>query len=77
MDAADIRQQFGSRLGLWGTIGTAWAWDCGGPDQIRKEVEARIESLGRRGLLVCPAYDLDFSPRETVEAFIGAVRECG
>ncbi len=77
MDAAAIRRAFGERPALWGTIGTAWAWDCGSPAQMREEVRTRIESLGRAGLLLCPAYDLDFTPRENVTAFVEAVREFG
>ncbi len=77
MDAAAIRRTFGARPALWGTIGTTWTWDTGAPAQMREEVRARIESLGREGLLLCPAYDLDFSPRANVAAFVEAVREFG
>jgi uroporphyrinogen decarboxylase len=77
MDAAVVRSTFGKRPALWGTIGTAWAWDQGTPAEMRAEVRARIEHLGRAGLLLCPAYDLDFSPRENVVAFVDAVREFG
>ncbi len=77
MDAAAIRSTFGTRPALWGTVGAAWAWDQGTPAEMRVEVKARIEQLGRAGLLLCPAYDLDFSPRENVLAFVGAVREFG
>jgi uroporphyrinogen-III decarboxylase len=83
MDAMAIRRSFGARPALWGTIGTTWTWDTGSPAQIREEVRTWIESLGgleslgRGGLLLCPAYDLDFSPRANVAAFVGAVREFG
>lgn len=77
MDAAAIRSTFGERPALWGTVGTAWSWDCGSPAQMRQEVRTRIEDLGKRGLLLCPAYDLDYSPRENVTAFVEAVREFG
>jgi uroporphyrinogen decarboxylase len=77
MDAVAIRKVFGSRLALWGTVGTAWTWDVGRPSQIRAEVRSRIDSLGGAGLLLSPAYDLDFAPRGNVEAFVRAVRESG
>jgi uroporphyrinogen decarboxylase len=77
MDAVAIRKAFGHGLALWGTVGTAWTWDQGHPEEMREEVRRRIESLGRRGLLLCPAYDLDFSPRANVDAFVAAVREFG
>jgi uroporphyrinogen decarboxylase len=75
MDAAAIKAEFGDRLALWGTVGTASAWDLGAPDQIRAEVRQRIEQLGPAGLLLAPAYDIDFTPLENVVAFVEAVRE--
>ena len=77
MDAPAIRRAFGDRLAMWGTVGTAWMWDRGGPTQIREEVRSRIESLGGTGVLLSPAYDLDFALRENVTAFVQAVREFG
>lgn len=77
MDAAAIRRTFGQGLALWGTIGTAVTWDLGTPTQIREEVRERVDSVGRSGLLLSPAYDLDFAPRENVVAFVEAVRELG
>ena len=77
MDASAIRRAFGGRLAMWGTVGTAWMWDRGSPSQVRAEVRRRIESLGGAGLLLSPAYDLDYAPRENVAAFVQAVRDFG
>jgi uroporphyrinogen decarboxylase len=77
MDAVAIRRRFGERLTLWGTVGTAWTWDHGSAGQMREEVRTRIAALGRAGLLLCPAYDLDFAPRSNVAAFVEAVPEFG
>jgi uroporphyrinogen decarboxylase len=77
MDAAAIKAEFGDHLALWGTVGTASAWDFGTPDQIRAEVRQRIEQLGPAGLLLAPTYDIDFTPLENVAAFVEAVREFG
>jgi uroporphyrinogen decarboxylase len=77
MDAAAIRNRFGDHMALWGTVGTAMTWDLGTADQIREEVRLRIETLGRSGLLLSPAYDLDFTPGGNVTAFVEAVREFG
>lgn len=74
MDALAIKRAFGDRLALWGTVGTAALWDHGTPDAIRAEVRLRAETLGPAGLLLCPAYDIDFAPRENIEAFAEAVR---
>jgi uroporphyrinogen decarboxylase len=75
MDASAIKRQFGDRLALWGTVGTAGLWQHGTPADIRAEVRLRIETLGPAGLLLSPAYDLDFAPFENVVAFVKAVKE--
>jgi len=77
MDAEIIKREFGDRLALWGTVGRAWTWDRGTPDDIRAEVQRNINSLGPNGLLLSPAYDIDFTPFQNVVAFIEAVDEFG
>jgi len=79
MDPASIRRQFGPELALWGTVGRQTAFSFNSPVDIRSEVQTRIETLGRAGLILCPAYDIDEPdiPWANVEAFLTAVRELG
>ncbi len=79
MDAARIRQRFGPRLALWGTVGHQTTFSFAKPDAIRGEVKHRIETLGRAGLILCPAYDIDEPdiPWENVAAFLEAVKAYG
>jgi uroporphyrinogen decarboxylase len=77
MDALAIKQRFGDRLALWGAVGTAALWDHGTPAQIQAEVRRRIETLGPEGLILSPAYDLDYAPFANVEAFVDAVNRFG
>jgi uroporphyrinogen decarboxylase len=77
MDARAIKAEFGDRLAMWGTVGSAALWDAGTPDQVRAEVKLRIETLGPGGLLLSPAYDVDFAPFPNLEAFFQAVNEFG
>jgi uroporphyrinogen decarboxylase len=77
MDAAAIKREFGDKLAMWGTVGTSRLWDWGTPDQIREEVQHRIETLGPEGLLLAPAYDIDYAPFENIVAFVEAVEEFG
>lgn len=79
MDAVRIRQKYGTRLALWGTVGRQTTFSFAGPEEIQHEVRLRIETLGRAGLILCPAYDIDEPdiPWENVAAFLHAVRECG
>jgi uroporphyrinogen decarboxylase len=74
MDALALRRANGGRPALWGTAGTARLWDEGTPAEIRAEVRVRADTLGPGGLLLAPAYDLDYAPRENVEAFVEAAR---
>jgi uroporphyrinogen decarboxylase len=77
MDAYSIKAEFGDRLAMWGTVGTASMWDRGTPDQMRAEVKHRIETLGPGGLLLAPAYDIDFAPLENIVAFVEAIDDFG
>jgi uroporphyrinogen decarboxylase len=77
MDGAAIKREFGDRLALWGAVGSANLWDRGTPEQIRAEVRRCIETLGPQGLLLAPAYDIDFAPFENIAAFAEAVDEFG
>lgn len=75
MDAVAVRREFGPRLAFWGTVGTAVLWDQGTPDQVRAEVRRRKRELGPAGLLLAPAYDVDYTPRENLQAFVEAALE--
>jgi uroporphyrinogen decarboxylase len=75
MDAEAIKRTYGTRLAQWGTVGTAALWDWGTPREIRAEVLHRRRTLGPEGLLLCPAYDIDFTPPENLFAFAEAAEE--
>lgn len=77
MDAASIRRRFGTRPALWGTVGRQTTFSFSTPDEIRREVKSRIDTLGRAGLVICPAYDIDEPdiPWENIAAFLEAARE--
>ena len=77
MDAAALKREFGDKLAMWGTMGTSRLWDWGTPAQIRAEVRRRIQQLGPAGLLLAPAYDIDYAPFGNIVAFVQAVEEFG
>jgi uroporphyrinogen decarboxylase len=79
MDAARIRKRFGPKLALWGTVGRQTTFSFARPEEIRREVKERVESLGRAGLILCPAYDIDEPdiPWENIAAFLQAVEQYG
>ena len=79
MNAARIRARLGTRPALWGTVGRQTTFSFGSPQAIREEVRERIETLGRAGLVLCPAYDIDEPdiPQVNVAAFLDAVADLG
>jgi uroporphyrinogen decarboxylase len=79
MDAAHIRRQFSPQLALWGTVGHHTTFSFASPDAIRQEVRHRIETLGRAGLILCPAYDIDEPdiPWQNIAAFLEAAKAYG
>jgi uroporphyrinogen decarboxylase len=79
MDAARIRKRFGSRLALWGTVGRQTTFAFADPEEIRREVWTRVATLGRAGLVLCPAYDIDEPdiPWANVAAFLDAGAAAG
>jgi uroporphyrinogen decarboxylase len=77
MDGEVIMREFGNRLAIWGAVGSAALWDRGTPEQMRSEVKRCIDTMGPGGLLLAPAYDIDFAPFENIVAFVEAVDECG
>jgi uroporphyrinogen decarboxylase len=79
MDPLQIRRRFGPELALWGTIGRQTTFSLASPQEIRDEVQLRIETLGRAGLVLCPAYDIDEPdiPWHNISAFLSAVQDFG
>ena len=79
MDAQKLRRRYGTRLALWGTVGRQTTFSYGSPEEIQREVKVRIETLGRAGLVLCPAYDIDEPdiPWRNISAFLEAVRKYG
>ena len=79
MDAVRIRRRFGPGLALWGTVGRQTTFSFATPEEIRQEVEQRVQTLGRAGLVLCPAYDIDEPdvPWENVAAFLEAAEAYG
>lgn len=75
MDALAIKRSFGDRLSIWGAVGTAALWTWGMPKDVAAEVRLRARTLGPDGLLLCPAYDIDFASRDSLLAFADAVEE--
>ncbi len=49
MDPPALKKRFGSRLSFWGGVDTQRVLPFGSVDEVRAEVERRVETLGRDG----------------------------
>jgi len=78
MDPVEIKRKYGDRLAFWGTIGTQTTMPFGTPDDVRRVVKERIETVGPEGLLLAPTHVLEPEvPWENIVAFVEAVEEYG
>lgn len=76
MSPVALRQQFGDRLCLWGTVGTQTTFPFGSPDDVRREVRTRIDTVGRSGgLFLAPTHLIEPEvPFANIVAFVEAVK---
>jgi uroporphyrinogen decarboxylase len=79
VDVVKIKNQYGSQLALWGTIGTQTTFPFGTPQEMRDLVKLRMETVGKDGgLLLGPTHMLEPDvPWENIVAFFEAVKEFG
>ncbi len=79
MDPADLKRRYGGRLAFWGTIGIQGTLPFGTPDEVRREVRERIETVGRGGgLLLGPSHMIEPEvPWENLVALYQAIDEYG
>jgi uroporphyrinogen decarboxylase len=79
MDPAEIKHKFGDRLAFSGTVGNQSTLPFGTPDEVRRVVKERIETVGRGGgLVLAPSHMLEPDvPWENIVAFFEAAEEFG
>jgi len=79
MDPAKLKKEYGDKLAFWGTVGTQTTMPFGTPEEVRKIVRQRIETVGKNGgLLIAPTHTLEPEvPWENILAFFEAVEEFG
>ena len=79
MDPAEIKRKFGDRLAFFGTIGNQTTLPFGSPEDVRREVRLRIETVGKGGgLVLAPSHLVEPDvPWENLLAFFEAAEEYG
>ena len=78
-DMADLKRDFGDRLAFHGGMSIQQTLPRGTPEDVRKEVKERIETLAHGGgYILCTAHNVQADcPLENVEAMLRAGREFG
>lgn len=76
MDPFSLRRRYGDTLSFWGTLGTQSTLPFGSPEDVRRDVEQRIELIGRDGgLILAPTHMVEPEvPWENILAFVDTVK---
>jgi uroporphyrinogen decarboxylase len=79
MDSETLSRDFGGRLCFWGGIDTQHTLPKGSPEDVRREVESQIQTLGKNGNYVLSAVHniQDDVPPENIVAMFEAAKEYG
>lgn len=76
MDPRELKRRFGDKLAFWGSIDEQRTLPFGTPEDVRREVETRLLTLGRGGgLVIGPTHHVQLdTPLENFHAMIDAVK---
>lgn len=79
MDPVKLKKEFGERLSFWGAIDTQQVLPNGTPEDVKAEVETRIDQMGKAGgYVVCGVHNLQPDvPLENVLAMYHHTRKYG
>jgi uroporphyrinogen-III decarboxylase len=75
MDPARLKRDFGDSLCFWGSIDEQGTLPFGSPDDVRREVQERLDTIGRDGgLIIGPTHHVQLdTPVENLLALVDAV----
>ena len=75
MDPAGLKRQYGNHLCFWGTIDEQHTLPFGSPQDVAREVRARLDTVGAGGgLIVGPTHHVQLdTPMENFWAMMQAI----
>jgi uroporphyrinogen-III decarboxylase len=79
MDPVRLKDEYGDRLCFWGSIDEQQTLPFGGPEEVRREVLTRLNTLGRGGgLILGPTHHVQLdTPLENFWAMTDTIRKTG
>lgn len=78
-DPGQLKEKYGNQLSFWGSIGVQRTLPFGNPEDVKQEVQERVNTIGKDGgLVIAPSHVIPpEAPWENVLAFFEAVDEYG
>jgi uroporphyrinogen decarboxylase len=75
LDPVRLKQDFGDKLCFWGSIDEQHTLPFGSPTDVRKEVQTRLETLGKNGgLILGPTHHVQLdTPMENFWAMVNTI----
>jgi len=79
MDPAEVKKQFGRNLCFWGSLDEQHTLPFGTPDDVRREVVERLQTIGHNGgLIIGPTHHVQLdTPMENFWAMVNAITGTG
>jgi uroporphyrinogen decarboxylase len=76
MDPIALKRDFGDKLSFWGTVGTQSTFPFGTADDVRRQIEHTIDTVGvGGGLLIAPSHMVEPEvPWENIVALAETVK---
>jgi uroporphyrinogen decarboxylase len=76
MDPAKLKKDFGDKLCFWGSIDEQHTLPFGSPDDVHKEIEQRLATIGKDGgLVIGPTHHVQLdTPLENFWAMVNTVK---
>ncbi len=76
MDPFALKFHYGDRLSFWGTLGTQSTLPFGTPEDVRRDIEQRMELVGKNGgLILAPTHMVEPEvPWENIVTYVETVK---
>jgi uroporphyrinogen decarboxylase len=77
MDPAKLKQEFGDKLCFWGSIDEQHTLPFGSADDVKTEVQTRLNTLGKNGgLIIGPTHHVQLdTPMENFWAMVNTIQQ--
>jgi uroporphyrinogen-III decarboxylase len=75
MDPAEVKKKYGQQLCFWGSLDEQHTLPFGSPDDVRREVIARLQTIGHGGgLILGPTHHVQLdTPMENFWAMVQTI----